>query len=150
MTTPQDFDSTMAVPYPQGECFFKRSALKSGTAGRFNAEDPSHFYSNMLVEMLWNQESHHGSVNAKSPGGHPHRRSDYKIVYGGGGWQTHYGVWTELPFTYGSYEHPTRRVQHKLCTDGYRFKKAQQGDAREVSRATPSHGKVYDHTICSL
>ena len=139
----------MAVPYPQGECFFKRSALKSESAGRFNAEDPSHFYSNMLVEMLWNQESHHGSVNSKSPGGHPHRRSDYKIVYGGGGWKTHHGVWTELPFSYGSYEHPTRRVQHKLCTDGYRFKKVQQGDALEVSRATPSHGRVSDETMCS-
>ncbi|KAF1814000.1 hypothetical protein P152DRAFT_372319, partial [Eremomyces bilateralis CBS 781.70] len=121
----------MAVPYPQGECFFKKSALQSAVEGRFNAENPLHFYSNLMVEVIWNRESHHGPNEAKIPTGHPHRRSDYKIVYGDAGWQTEYGVWTHLPFSYGQYNHPTRRVQHELCTWGYRFKKREWGDAYE-------------------
>lgn len=130
----------MAVPYPQGECFFKRSALKSlgKDKARFDANNPSHFYSTMLIEMVWNRESHHGSKKCNSPEGHPHRRSDYKIVRGGGGWKTDYGVWTHLPLTYGHYQQPTRRVQHELCTWGYRFKSRERGAAYEVlcSRVT--------------
>jgi hypothetical protein len=96
----------MAMPYPEGEAFFERSALKSKSDGRFNAEDPAHFYSTMLVQMVWNVEAHHGSKNARanaSPKGHPHARSNYQTVYGGGGWQTAYGTCRWYPFTYGNW-----------------------------------------------
>ncbi|KAL2786466.1 hypothetical protein BJX66DRAFT_342150 [Aspergillus keveii] len=92
----------MAMPYPEGEAFFKRSVLKSRSDGRFNAEDPAHFYSTRLVEM-----------------GHPHARSNYQIVYGSG-LGTAYGNWSWCPFTYGNWRFPKRRVQCELCTSGNR------------------------------
>ncbi|KAL5360267.1 hypothetical protein BJX96DRAFT_175130 [Aspergillus floccosus] len=104
----------MALPYPEGECFFRRSALHSETGNWFNAEDPAHFYSTMI------------------PDGHPHKRSDYKIVWGGGNWKTSYGNWSWCPFTYGNWKYPSRRVQHELCTWGYRFKLREYGDAAET------------------
>jgi hypothetical protein len=112
----------MAMPYREGEAFFKRSALKSQSDGGFNAEDPAHFYSTMLVEMVWNVPVHHGSKNARadtSPKGHPHARSNYQIVYGSG-WGTAYGNWSWCPFTYGNWRFPKRRVQCELCTSGNR------------------------------
>ncbi|KAI9373510.1 hypothetical protein BJX61DRAFT_552185 [Aspergillus egyptiacus] len=97
----------MALPYPEGECFFKRSALKSEKSGRFDAEDPAHFYSTMIIEMVWNKEAHHGSKEANSPHGHPHNRSGYQIF-------------------------PSRRVQHELCTSGARFKARERGGSAEA------------------
>jgi hypothetical protein len=100
---------------------------------RFDAENPLHFYSCLVVEMVWNKEAYHGSKECnESGGGHSHKRSDFKMVWGGGGWQTTYGAWSHLPFSYGDYSQPSRRVQHELCTWGYRFKKREQGDAYEV------------------
>ncbi|GAM38921.1 hypothetical protein TCE0_034r10049 [Talaromyces pinophilus] len=123
----------MAFAYPQGECFFKRSALKSSDPkGRYDAENPLRFYSCLLVEMIWNREAYHGSKECNEyGGGHSHKRSDFKMVWGGGGWQTTYGNWSHLPFSYDNYTQPSRRVQHELCTWGYRFKKREQGDAYE-------------------
>ncbi|OJI96467.1 hypothetical protein ASPVEDRAFT_145964 [Aspergillus versicolor CBS 583.65] len=97
----------MAIPFPEGKAYFKRSALKSEKDGRFNADDPAHFYSTMIVEMTWNVEAHHGSKQANEPKGHPHKRSNYEI-------------------------YPSRRVQCELCTSGYRFKRHEYGDKAEV------------------
>lgn len=122
----------MAIPYPQGEAFFRRSSLTSEKPDRFNAENPAHFYSTMLFETIWNKEAYHGEKNCQ---GHSNPRSDLKIVYGGGGWKTHYGNWSHIPFTYGNYAKPetvNRRIRHELCTGGYRFKKREWGDAYEV------------------
>lgn len=99
----------MAFAYPQGECFFKRSALKSSVKDRFDAEKPLHFYSCLVVEMVWNKEAYHGSKECnESGGGHSHKRSDFKMVWGGGGWQTTYGTWSHLPFSYDDYTQPSR------------------------------------------
>ncbi|KAF9884304.1 hypothetical protein FE257_001882 [Aspergillus nanangensis] len=53
-----------------------------------------------------------------SPTGHPHRRADYKIVWGGGGWKTDYGNWAQLPLTYGKYRRVTSASEKcpDLCT----------------------------------
>jgi hypothetical protein len=80
----------MALSTPLGRSHFKRSSLKPPN-GTFDAEKPLHFYSTMLIETIWKREAHHWAKECNSPDGHPHRRSNYKIVYGGGGWQTHYG-----------------------------------------------------------
>jgi hypothetical protein len=93
----------MALSTPLGRCNSKRSPLKSPN-GTFDAEKPLHFYSTMLIETIWNREAHHGAIECNSPDGHPHRRSNYKIVYGSGGWQTNYGNWEHLPLTYGDYK----------------------------------------------
>ncbi|KAL5339783.1 hypothetical protein BJX70DRAFT_397491 [Aspergillus crustosus] len=153
----------MAVPYPQGECFFRRSALKSYITDtknpRFNAEDESHFYSTMLIEMVWNRESHHGSAETNGTKGHPHKRSDYEVVYGGGGWKTYYGAYKHLPLTYGDYRKPTRRVQTELCTWGWRFKNRERGAAYEtieqawfmfVPMPTREEDWVYIDRLCCI
>ncbi|EFR04463.1 hypothetical protein MGYG_07471 [Nannizzia gypsea CBS 118893] len=151
----------MALAWPQGECFFKRSALQSGavnTVARFTAEDPKLFYSTMVVEMVWNKEAHHGSEACKensNPKGHPHKRSGYTIVTGGRGWKTSYGNWTHLPFSYGAYYQPSRQIQHELCTDGERFKKREHGDAYEswfmfVPLPTRHEEWVFIDRLCSI
>ncbi|KAL9601208.1 MAG: hypothetical protein Q9219_002708 [cf. Caloplaca sp. 3 TL-2023] len=113
----------MALAYPEGECFFARSALCSSA---YNANDPKDFFSHMMVEYVWNAEAHHGWSNSQ---GHRHPRSAYRIVRGSN-WETNYGNWTHLPFSYGT--HPTkitRRVQHELCTSGNFFKARENGES---------------------
>ncbi|KAJ5357482.1 hypothetical protein N7541_004640 [Penicillium brevicompactum] len=161
----------MALSYPQGECFFKRSALKSKKEKRFDAEDEKQFYSTMLVEVTWNKEAYHGSKQAeKAP---PHKRSNYKILMDRGvlrdengkvddnlkasvfQWQTQYGNYTHLPFNYGHYSQPSRRAQHELCTWGHRFKSRECGDAYEswfmfVPVPTSDEQFVFIDRLCSI
>ncbi|KAL8797923.1 MAG: hypothetical protein Q9182_007120 [Xanthomendoza sp. 2 TL-2023] len=111
----------MALAYPEGECFFTRSALSSSV---YNADDPKDFYSQMMVEYVWNREADHGWRNSQ---GHRHPRSGYQIVKGSN-WDTSYGNWTHLPFSYGSHWNKiTKRVQHDLCTTGNVFKDREKG-----------------------
>ena len=120
----------MALSYPEGECFFERSALKSDAYDANNLQD---FYAYMLVEYIWNQESYHGSRLANSPQGRWHPRSGYKIV-NGHLWNTDYGCWENLPFSYGPEPNDIRRRgQHDLCTSGNRFKDRENGASAEVN-----------------
>ncbi|KAJ5803269.1 uncharacterized protein N7503_005719 [Penicillium pulvis] len=161
----------MALSYPQGECFFKRSALKSAEGNRFDAEDEKQFYSTMLVEVIWNKEAYHGSKQCgKAP---PHKRSKYKILMDKGvlldengkadisvgahasSWQTMYGNYIHLPFNYGHYSQPSRRAQHELCTWGHRFKLRECGDAYEswfmfVPVPTSDEQWVFIDRLCSI
>lgn len=122
----------MALAYPEGECFFVRTALDSGSSSGYHASDVKEFYSHMMVEYIWNVESDHGSKNANSPTGRTHPRTGYKIVKGSW-WDTHYGAWANLPFNYGPSEGTIkRRVQHNLCTSGNRFRNHEKGGSSEV------------------
>ncbi|KAJ5556964.1 hypothetical protein N7494_000879 [Penicillium frequentans] len=161
----------MALSYPQGECFFKRSALKSAEENRFDAEDEKQFYSTMLVEVIWNKEAYHGSQEVGKFA--RHKRSNYKIVMDAGvlldengkvdisvgtdpfKWKTMYGNYTHLPFNYGQYSQPSRRAQHELCTWGRRFKLREQGDAYEswfmfVPVPTSDEQWVFIDRLCSI
>ena len=51
----------MPLPYPEGECYFKRSALKSGG---WDAENLEHFGSHGLIEHVWNDWIDHGVNNS--------------------------------------------------------------------------------------
>ncbi|KAF5591005.1 uncharacterized protein FSUBG_10607 [Fusarium subglutinans] len=63
---------------------------------------------------------------------HYHQRSPYAIVTGSS-WNTHYGNWKQLPFSYGPRESDIRRrLEHNLCTNGNRFKNHEKGDAAEA------------------
>ncbi len=66
------YASKMALAYPEGECFFKRSVLNTSQADGYHAGKIEDFYSNIVVEYVWNQEAYHGSVAAKSPKGRAH------------------------------------------------------------------------------
>ncbi|KAI1022154.1 hypothetical protein LB504_007335 [Fusarium proliferatum] len=122
----------MALPYPEGEVFFLRSVLCNKNPAHYQADNPAHFYSHLMVEFIWNVEADHGSKAANSWTGHSHSRSPYAIVKGSS-WNTHYGNWKQLPFSYGPRESDIRRrLEHNLCTNGNRFKKHEKGDAAEA------------------
>ncbi|KAK6810952.1 hypothetical protein RU639_013269 [Aspergillus parasiticus] len=65
----------MALPYPEGKCYFKRSALRHRYYGGYDADDDNQFYKHILVEYIWNVEADHGSRAANSPNGYSHPRS---------------------------------------------------------------------------
>lgn len=122
----------MALAYPEGECFFRRSVLNGGNSEGYKADDPKDFFSHMLVEYVWNVESDHGAKACNSPAGYGHPRSGYKIVRGSW-WDTDYGCWTQLNFNYGPNPGDIkRRIQHNLCTNGNRFRDHEKGGAAEV------------------
>ncbi|KAI4094834.1 MAG: hypothetical protein LQ339_007397 [Xanthoria mediterranea] len=111
----------MALAYPEGESFFVRTKLESS---EYHANDVKDFYSHMMIEYVWNREALHGGY---SHGGHQHPRSGYRIVRGSW-WNTDYGNWTALPFSYGPDANSiTRRVEHRLCTNGNAFRDRQKG-----------------------
>ncbi|KAF5971273.1 hypothetical protein FCOIX_9952 [Fusarium coicis] len=122
----------MAMPYPEGEVFFARSVLRNRDSAGYQADNPEHLYSHFMLEYIWNVEADHGSKNANSWTGHYHHRSPYAIVMGSG-WNTHYGNWEQLPFSYGPRETDIRICcEHNLCTSGNLFKNHENGDAVEA------------------
>ncbi|KAB8210360.1 hypothetical protein BDV34DRAFT_220954 [Aspergillus parasiticus] len=119
----------MALPYPEGKCYFKRSALRHRYYGGYDADDDNQFYKHILVEYIWNVEADHGSRAANSPNGYSHPRSKYGI-YKGSNWGTHYGNWQYLPFSYAtsmSPNSPKYQYNHNLCRSGNRFKGYEKG-----------------------
>lgn len=123
----------MAIPYPEGECFFDRKALKA-PGGSYDPENLGHFYSNMMVEYIYNEESYHGEKASNfADGGFQHRRSEYNIVRTMI-WDTFFGAWAQLPFSYGpTPQTVTRRTQHSLCCHAPVFVARDKGDAAQVS-----------------
>ncbi|KAL8671355.1 MAG: hypothetical protein Q9168_004137 [Polycauliona sp. 1 TL-2023] len=121
----------MALAYPEGECFFQRSVLDSSV---YHANDVKDFYSHLMVEFVWNKEADHGAgecmtAESRKGRGHRHPRSGYKIVRGSW-WDTDYGNWTQLPFSYGTHwKKITRRVEHNLCVNGNQFRDREKGGA---------------------
>ncbi|KAL9026402.1 MAG: hypothetical protein Q9196_004928 [Gyalolechia fulgens] len=124
----------MALAYPEGECFFVRSKLDTSV---YHPENVKDFYSHLMVEYVWNREADHGYNECKTREfkkglGHSHPRSGYKIVRGAF-WDTDYGNWTQLPFSYGTHaKQITRRVEHNLCTNGNIFRDREKGGAYQV------------------
>ena len=126
--------SNMALAYPEGECFFVRTALDGPpNSGAYMASDEYQFYSHMMIEYIWNVEADHGQSAANFPDGYTHPRSDYKFVIGST-WGTIYGNWEYLPFSYGPSEGEiTKRVRHPLCTSPNHFIAHENGASAEVS-----------------
>lgn len=122
----------MALAYPEGECFFIRSSLASSKSDGFHPDNAEEFYKTIIVEYVWNVEAYHASATV-----YKHPRSECKIVRGDW-WNTDYGCWSQLPFSYGPSESDIRRrVQHNLCTNGNRFRDYEKGGSAEVSSIFP-------------
>ncbi|PYI00109.1 hypothetical protein BO71DRAFT_404826 [Aspergillus ellipticus CBS 707.79] len=121
----------MSFTYPEGECFFKRSALRSST---YDPDKPEHFYGHLLVEYIWNRPAFHGSSSYYTKDIHYHPRSPYRVVKGDW-WSTPYGNWSNIFFLYGKRPHSDpdryRQVEHNLCTRGNRFRDQEKGGALE-------------------
>ena len=104
----------MSIAYPEGECFFKRSALKSKS---FSADDQKDFESHMLVEYLWNQPAYFGQNIPQY--GHPRGPVSKRFWTG----DPFIGYWEQLPVMYGPrYDNIKRYYRHNLCTSEARLR----------------------------
>ncbi|KZF20251.1 hypothetical protein L228DRAFT_249930 [Xylona heveae TC161] len=123
----------MALAYPEGECFFRRSGLNSPSGWHYRADNPQHFYSHFMLEYIWNKPADHSHWEVNNPHGWPQIRSGYSIVKGSL-WNTLYGNYQFLPFQYGA-DHRTgitRRIQHNLCVHGNTFRDREKGGAYQA------------------
>lgn len=128
----------MAMPYPEGEVFFDRNVLKAPNKKVYDASNIEQFYSHMMIEYIWNEEAYHGAKNAgwnedtvTIDNSYSHPRSSYRVVRNIL-WDTYYGVWEDLPFSYG----PTpqdikKRHQHELNVFAPDFVAREKGNAAE-------------------
>ncbi|KAL8693756.1 MAG: hypothetical protein Q9224_003694 [Gallowayella concinna] len=98
----------MAIPYPEGEVLFRRSALSHRSG--FRADDKSSFYSHALVETVWNVAiTQDRSVDTSR---YQHPRSTMRVVKGQL-WRTHFGFFDYQRVSFGSHKAGsgiTRRV----------------------------------------
>ncbi|MCJ1227484.1 hypothetical protein MMC12_004140 [Toensbergia leucococca] len=76
----------MALPYPEGEVYFKSATLK---LNNFDASDDMSFYSNFLVEYVWNRP-YCTNFEIETTKNHP--RSTLRTGFGDL-WATRFGVW---------------------------------------------------------
>ena len=127
------------MPYPEGEVFFDRNVLKSINPKVYDANDLGKFYSHLMIEYLWNQETYHGSpangwdeATATVSDDWKHPRSAYEIVRALN-WDTFYGVYDNLPFSYGNAPgNIMKRHQHELNRFAPDFVNREKGVAAEV------------------
>ncbi|KAL8992389.1 MAG: hypothetical protein Q9169_007139 [Polycauliona sp. 2 TL-2023] len=85
----------MALPYPEGEVFSRRKLLKY--PGFAMDTDDKAFYSNVLVETMWNGYFNSGLETVSTK---PHIRANY--VTGFGEWYTtQFGVWGSQSVLFG-------------------------------------------------
>ena len=133
----------MALAYPEGESFFDINLLKEGP---YNASNLSDFYSNLLVEFVWNYPVdsemllRNETKARQAEWNHP--RVKYNIALAPRQMESNlvptisqpdHGTWTSLPFMYGPSEKEVkRRVDHNLCTSYGRLQKAYKGAKKEV------------------
>jgi len=103
-------------------------------AGFIKAEEPKDFYGHFLVKYIWNQEAYHASYAANMPRTHP--RSTKRVV-DADWWNTVYGYWAWLPFSYRYKRSEIKSLdKHYLCTNGNRFRDREIGGAAEVRTST--------------
>lgn len=62
----------MALPYPEGEVFFRHAALRSNT---FNPGDDSHFYGHFLIEWVYNAWDEQNGPARSHPRAHYRRET---------------------------------------------------------------------------
>lgn len=126
----------MALAYPEGECFFNRSGLRAPRPSGYDANNPDHFNSHMMIEYVWNKPAQRWSV----PLGFPERTGlevdrgrtnlawvSTRVTNPG------YGNYRDLPISYGPSESQIRRrLHHNLCLNTADFNRYLSGGAAEV------------------
>ena len=92
----------MALPYPEGDVYFKRSALKLPQGEyKYDAEDEKAFYSHILVETVWNTYASGPSTQPSNSSMPPHPRSKLAKGRAGGFYMTTFGVWDSTHVMFG-------------------------------------------------
>jgi hypothetical protein len=109
----------MALPYPDGECFFLKSVLRTNGNSEnklnFNVKDnPASFYKCALVEMTYNCYFQEKAWKSSSSGYTfpPNVRSGAWRVYGKDDWRVGQFEW--LNVCYGDANNPSSRFAIKL------------------------------------
>ena len=127
----------MALPYPEGEVYFKRSALVYGNVNtnpksnpeptvmddvtgpypdNFWAEKAEDFYSHVLIEHVWNKWAsgpHTEPYNNDNMPKHP--RSELLKGYGSNYW-TQFGVWNNTYISFGDKKDGTA-ISREVCLE---------------------------------
>ena len=94
----------MALPYPEGSVYFRRTALRLPTPPwNFDVQNERTFYSHCLIENVWNTEAFHYGTSTPSPGTlETHPRS--RVVVGQGqSYRTRFGKSKVTPLKSGSF-----------------------------------------------
>ena len=108
----------MALPWPEGEALFLRSALRTSS---FNpANNQQAFYGNALIEIAWNA---YYSAGPRGPykeawrePTNPHFLSRFDVMWRNG-WGTAFGRYEEMNILYGGQNLFDVRRKHRLITN---------------------------------
>ncbi|KAL8922318.1 MAG: hypothetical protein Q9208_005288 [Pyrenodesmia sp. 3 TL-2023] len=112
----------MALPYPEGEVYFKRSSLKY--PGFAIDTDDKTFYSHALVETVWNSWFNH---NDEAKNTKPHVRA--KHVQGLGMWYaTLFGVWSSQSALFGDSNDGTNITREVVLGKNTNFNEVRDKD----------------------
>ncbi|KAJ4985113.1 hypothetical protein SVAN01_09416 [Stagonosporopsis vannaccii] len=119
----------MALPYPEGKSYFVPEGLVGHVNG-YHATNPKDFYTNFLVEYLWNVPAYWNVDDAKAddvfPGKHP--RSKAKVAGSNGPVN-----WDYITFSYGTEPGKIgRSVMHNLCLSKKRLEDYIDGASAEA------------------
>ena len=120
----------MSLPYPEGEVFFKRSALKHPSSG-FDADSQASFYKHALVETVWNNRFCNQSEH---PDSFKHRfcslnKHDPDL------WETDYYTWSYQRFHFTTVKDPTyvhRRVALENNSNANEIRDCEKGGPNKV------------------
>ena len=82
----------MALPYPEGQVYFRRSALNlKDSPYNFDVQDTTSFYSHCLLENVWNTWAFSSNTNPSIDHIPTHPRSNPITGKAQGGYETRFG-----------------------------------------------------------
>jgi hypothetical protein len=120
----------MALPYPEGEVFFKRSVIKNNDNG-LNPDNLASFNSHALVEWCWNDEVI----------GNGFGRNRICHVSGKHSDKEQYGYWESMIVMFGSKEGFENSVQRQ--SDGFHYSR-HSGIKRMIKTRLPDGTEQYE------
>ena len=116
----------MALAYPEGEVFFKRSSLTFNDDNKWNASNAEYFYSHVLIEYASNE--YHTDYPETL---YSHPRANY-VVNMASHYPIAFGYYDRLPVSIGSHDHIKRRYDMQLETNVNVFKDRRKGGPQRV------------------
>ena len=124
----------MALPYPEGEVFFKRSALNDSLYD-WSADNKDHFWDRMLIEYVYNKPFQISSTNDPT-----HPRSHLR-TYDPSGWDTNFDAWSVMSVGFSKAddkENWLSTVDIELCNEADIYREYDKGDPNKVTiRSVP-------------
>lgn len=122
----------MALPYPEGEVFFKRSVLKSNENG-LDPDNLTSFNSHALIEWCWNEKAF----------GSGYARNHINHMYGKHSNKEEFGYWESMNVLFGTKEGFEKRVSMGPGSDG-RHTSRHSGIKRVIRTILPHKTDEYE------